>query len=60
MWNGSRTQDGRDVTVTHPSGYNTSIAPGSTVNLGFSGTSQTGTNGLPSAFTLNGNACASA
>lgn len=59
IWNATRTQDGRSLTVTHPTGYNTSIAPGSTVNFGFSGTSQTGTNGVPAAFTLNGGACTS-
>ncbi len=60
IWNATRTQDGRNVTVTHPTGYNTSIAPRSSVNFGFSGTSQTGTNGAPAAFTLNGTACTSA
>ncbi|WP_405902555.1 cellulose-binding domain-containing protein [Streptomyces sp. NBC_00656] len=57
IWNASRAQDGRKVSATHPTGYNTSISPGSTVNFGFSGTSRTGTNGLPTAFTLNGKAC---
>ncbi|MGW6639829.1 cellulose binding domain-containing protein [Streptomyces cyaneofuscatus] len=59
IWNATRTQDGRSVTVTHPAGYNTSIAPRSSVNFGFSGTSQTGTNGAPATFTLNGAACTS-
>ncbi|MFI1576256.1 cellulose binding domain-containing protein [Streptomyces anulatus] len=60
IWNATRTQDGRSVTVTHPTVYNTSIAPRSRVNFGFSGTSQTGTNGAPAVFTLNGTACTSA
>ncbi|THA77493.1 hypothetical protein E6R60_08030 [Streptomyces sp. A0642] len=60
MWNASRTQDGRNVTASHPSGYNTSIPPGASVNFGFSGTSRPGTNGLPTAFTLNGSVCAAA
>lgn len=59
IWNATRVQDGRSVTVTHPSGYNTSIAPGATVNFGFSGASQAGTNGVPDSFTLNGTACSS-
>ncbi|MEU5656454.1 cellulose binding domain-containing protein [Streptomyces sp. NPDC047737] len=59
-WNATRTQDGRSVTVTHPTGYNTSIAPRSSVNFGFSGTSQTGAYGAPAAFTLNGTARTSA
>ncbi|WP_318215091.1 cellulose binding domain-containing protein [Streptomyces sp. SCL15-6] len=59
IWNATRVQDGRRVTVTHPSGYNTSIAPGATVNFGFSGASQAGTNGVPDSFTLNGTACSS-
>ncbi|WP_208836340.1 cellulose binding domain-containing protein, partial [Streptomyces parvus] len=60
IWNATRTRDGRSVTVTHPTDYNTSIAPRSSVNFGFSGTSQTGTNGAPATFTLNGTACTSA
>ncbi|WP_078861633.1 cellulose binding domain-containing protein [Streptomyces sp. NRRL F-5650] len=59
IWNATRVQDGRSVTVTHPSSYNTSIAPGATVNFGFSGASQAGTNGVPDSFTLNGTACSS-
>ncbi|WP_405900826.1 cellulose binding domain-containing protein [Streptomyces sp. NBC_00727] len=57
IWNATPVQDGRHVTVTHPSGYNTSIAPGSTMNFGFSGASQTATNGPPTAVALNGRAC---
>ncbi|MFF9048875.1 cellulose binding domain-containing protein [Streptomyces parvulus] len=60
IWNATHVQDGRSVTVAHPSGYNTSIAPGATVNFGFSGASQAGTNGAPASFALNGTACSSA
>lgn len=59
IWNGTRVQDGRDVTVTPPSGYNTSIASGTSVNFGFSGSSEGSPNGVPTSFTLNGTACSS-
>jgi hypothetical protein len=60
MWNATPTQNGKQVTATNPSGYNTTIAPGATVNFGFSATSVPGTNGVPSTFTLNGQACSTA
>jgi hypothetical protein len=53
-WNGSFTQSGSRVTVTNLS-YNGSIAPGSSVSLGFNGAwSSSNTN--PTAFTVNGQA----
>ncbi|MER5736871.1 MULTISPECIES: cellulose binding domain-containing protein [unclassified Streptomyces] len=60
MWNAVPVQDGRNVTAGNPSGYNVTIAPGASVNFGFNGTSTAGTNGVPTAFTLNGKACTTA
>ncbi|WP_234106538.1 cellulose binding domain-containing protein, partial [Streptomyces venezuelae] len=57
MWNAVPVQDGRAVTTSNPSGYNVTIAPGASVNFGFNGSSTAGTNGVPTAFTLNGKAC---
>ncbi len=58
LWNGSFTQSGANVTVTNVS-YNGSIAPGAAVSSapGFNA-SWTGTNSAPTAFSLNGVACA--
>jgi hypothetical protein len=58
LWNGSYTQSGSTATITNAS-YNGSIPAGGTVNPspGFNG-SWTGSNGSPSAFTLNGTTCA--
>jgi hypothetical protein len=57
LWNGSYTQSGSAVTITNAS-YNSSIPAGGTVNPspGFNG-SWTGSNGSPTAFTLNGTTC---
>jgi len=57
LWNGTVTQSGSNVTITNAS-YNGSIPAGGTLNSppGFNG-SWTGTNGSPTAFTLNGAAC---
>jgi len=57
IWNGTFTQSGSSVTITHV-GYNASIPPGGTLSSppGFNG-SWTGANGSPTAFTLNGAAC---
>ncbi|MFB7346049.1 cellulose binding domain-containing protein [Streptomyces hydrogenans] len=49
MWNAVPAQDGRNVVAGNPSGYNVTIAPGASVNLGFNGASTTGTNGVPTA-----------
>jgi acetylxylan esterase len=57
LWNGSVSQSGSSVTITNAS-YNGSIPANSTLNSppGFNG-SWTGSNGSPTAFTLNGAAC---
>jgi lysophospholipase L1-like esterase len=56
-WNGTFTQNGSAVTVTNAS-YNAAIPAGATLSSGpgFNG-SWTGTNGSPTAFTLNGANC---
>ncbi|HEY0756953.1 MAG TPA: cellulose binding domain-containing protein [Ktedonobacteraceae bacterium] len=57
LWGGSFTQSGSGVTITNGS-YNGSIPAGGTLNSppGFNG-SWSGTNSVPTAFTLNGAAC---
>jgi hypothetical protein len=57
IWNGSDTQSGSAVTITNVS-YNSSIPAGATLSSapGFNG-SWSGSNGSPTAFTLNGAAC---
>jgi endoglucanase len=55
LWNATFTQSGEQVTVTNPS-YNTSLAPGASVTIGFTG-SFTNSNAAPTRFTLNGTAC---
>ncbi|GHO78354.1 hypothetical protein KSD_61250 [Ktedonobacter sp. SOSP1-85] len=52
LWNGQVTQSGNQVTITNAS-YNATIAPGSSVSLGFNG-SWNGSNPAPTSFTLNG------
>ncbi len=58
LWNGSYTQSGSAVTITNAS-YNGSIPAGGVLNSspGFNG-SWSGGNSPPTAFTLNGTACA--
>jgi len=56
MWGGTPKQTGASVSVT-PASYTSTIAPGSTVTVGFTG-NQSGTNAAPAAFTLSGAACA--
>ncbi|MFK0192016.1 cellulose binding domain-containing protein [Kitasatospora sp. NPDC090308] len=56
LWNGGVAQSGAKVTVTD-AGYNRAIAPGSSVSFGFNGSWSTA-NTAPTAFTLNGAACA--
>ncbi|MFD0526847.1 cellulose binding domain-containing protein [Kitasatospora arboriphila] len=53
----SWTQSGKQVVATNPSGYNTVVAPGASVNFGFSASSVPGTNGAPADFRLNGQVC---
>jgi hypothetical protein len=56
LWNGAATQSGPTVTVTNLN-YNASIpAGGSYNNAGFLGT-WSGTNSIPTGFTLNGTPC---
>jgi hypothetical protein len=56
LWNGAETQTGATVTVKSLN-YNASIpAGGSYKDAGFTGT-WSGTNGIPTAFTLNGATC---
>ena len=57
-WNGTWSQSGANVTVTSLS-WNASIATGGSVQVGFNG-AWSGTNPAPTAFTLNGLACATA
>jgi hypothetical protein len=56
-WNGTFTQSGSAVTITNAA-YNSIISAGATLSSapGFNG-SWTGTNGAPTAFTLNGASC---
>jgi hypothetical protein len=54
-WSTSLTQSGTTVTARN-AGYNGSIATSGTVSFGFNG-SWTGSNPVPTAFTLNGTAC---
>jgi len=57
LWNGTETQSGANVTVTNAA-FNGSIpAGGSVTGVGFTGAWNNVTNGLPTAFTLNGIAC---
>jgi len=57
LWNGTETQSGSTVTITNVS-YNASIPAGQALSSepGFNGT-WNGTNGPPTAFTLNGRPC---
>jgi endoglucanase len=56
LWNGAETRSGSTVTVKNLN-YNASIpAGGSYKDAGFTGT-WSGTNGVPTAFTLNGATC---
>ncbi|GAB2622205.1 hypothetical protein Aab01nite_76560 [Paractinoplanes abujensis] len=54
-WNTSLTQSGSTVTARN-TGYNGSLATNGTVSFGFNA-SASGTNSVPTAFTLNGTAC---
>lgn len=55
MWNARSEQSGKAVTARNES-YNTVIAPGASVLLGFTGASHA-TNTAPGDFTLNGHRC---
>ncbi|GAA3452527.1 cellulose binding domain-containing protein [Dactylosporangium matsuzakiense] len=54
-WNATVTQSGSTVTAKN-AGYNGSIATNGTASFGFNG-SATGSNPVPTAFTLNGTSC---
>ncbi|GAA2674574.1 endo-1,4-beta-xylanase [Actinoplanes palleronii] len=56
LWNGSVTQSGSAVTVTNAA-WNGALPAGGSASVGFLG-SWTGSNPVPSAFTVNGTACA--
>lgn len=57
LWNGAKTQNGQSVQVANL-GYNNLIgANGGTQGFGFQGTFS-GTNAVPSSFTVNGSSCA--
>jgi chitodextrinase len=58
VWQALGGQTGSTVTLTNET-YNSSIAPGATVNFGFNA-SHPGTNPRPQSFTVNGTACTSA
>jgi len=55
-WNASVSQSGQAVTARNAS-YNGSIPPGGSTSFGFQA-EYSGSNATPSAFTLNGSACA--
>jgi uncharacterized protein (DUF1800 family) len=55
LWNGSYTQTGAAVTVRNAS-YNASIPTGGRVSFGFNA-NWSGSNPLPTSFTLNGQTC---
>jgi len=54
-WGGSFSQQGNVVTITNLS-YNSSIPAGSSITLGFNA-SWSGSNPMPTSFTLNGQPC---
>jgi hypothetical protein len=57
-WNATVTQSGANVTASNPAGHwnGTLAANGGSATFGFQAT-HTGTNTIPSNFTLNGTAC---
>jgi cellulase/cellobiase CelA1 len=55
MWSASYTQSGGQVSATNLS-YDATIAPGSSVNFGFTGT-YASSNASPTSFTVNGAGC---
>ncbi len=54
-WNGTFTQSGQNVSVANAS-YNGNVGVNGTVNPGFNG-SWSGSNPVPTSFSVNGNAC---
>ncbi|MFF9327303.1 cellulase family glycosylhydrolase [Streptomyces sp. NPDC014776] len=57
VWNAKAVQQGSAVLVSNES-WTETIPAGGTVSFGFNGSSTTGTNGVPAAFSLNGLPCA--
>jgi|GEM_PF-1075271 len=55
LWNGVVTQSGANVSVKD-AGYNGNLAKGATTSFGFNG-SWSGTNAVPTQFTVNGAVC---
>lgn len=56
-WNAVWTQTGSTVTATGtPGSWNETLAPGTTLDLGFNGT-HSGTNNAPTAFSVSGQPC---
>jgi endo-1,4-beta-xylanase len=55
LWNGAVSQTGSTVTVTNAA-WNGAVAPGASTSVGFLATS-TSSNPVPTAFSVNGNAC---
>ena len=55
-WNSTASQTGQNVTVTNAS-WNAALAPGASVSPGFQGT-WSSSDATPTAFSLNGSACA--
>lgn len=58
LWNGKDTQSGAAVTVSNAS-YNGTIPTGGSTNFGFNG-AWTGSNPVPTSFSLNGTPCTGA
>jgi len=58
LWNGNRTQNGANVTVTNGSTTTTIPAGGSVGGVGFNGTQDNFTDSKPPNFTVNGHRCA--
>ncbi len=56
MWGATPTQSGAQVSAVNAP-YTATIPAGGSVGIGFNG-SWTGTNAVPTAFTLNGASCA--
>jgi O-glycosyl hydrolase len=54
-WNGTITQSGENVTITNAP-YNGTVAPGTSVSLGFQGTWTT-SDAPPTSFAVNGTTC---
>lgn len=56
LWNGIESQSGANVTVTNES-YNGTIAPGASYTAAGGTGTWSGTNSIPTAFSLNGTPC---